>query len=169
MILQYLAFDLTSIYNVLQVGYLSPFLQIMDIKPPRRTTRKAAENAAERNAIPFQPGGAFDSQVDSQQYVEELYKDAGQSMHVHERPERPPKPRTAEAEAEEEYNNHLRAELETTKAELKETKRALRRAKRAAQQWRATAITYSTAFEKAAKEISVATRALDVVQILSDS
>ncbi|KAF7361019.1 hypothetical protein MSAN_01132100 [Mycena sanguinolenta] len=56
--------------------------------PPRkRPKRKAAKAAAAQSAIPFQTGGAFDSQVHSQEFVEVFYQKAGESMHVVQRPD----------------------------------------------------------------------------------
>ncbi|KAF7335634.1 hypothetical protein MVEN_02218300 [Mycena venus] len=156
---------------------------------PPRPKRAAAIRATQLNAIPFESGGAFDSQVASQEFTEALYKEAEQSMHVHARSESPQRRREKRphrsVEAEEEPN-HLRAELETTKAELKKTKaelektkaklrarkQALGRAQRQVEQWRTAAMKVSAAVERAAKEISIATEGpgQDVpIIILSDS
>ncbi|KAJ7828917.1 hypothetical protein B0H14DRAFT_3144112 [Mycena olivaceomarginata] len=48
--------------------------------PPRKK-RAAAIRATKLIPIPFQSGGAFDSQVASQEFVKGLYEDAEQSMH----------------------------------------------------------------------------------------
>ncbi|KAJ7743893.1 hypothetical protein B0H14DRAFT_3897613 [Mycena olivaceomarginata] len=48
---------------------------------PPREKRAAAIRATKLIPIPFQPGGAFDSQVTSQEFVKGLYEDAEQFMH----------------------------------------------------------------------------------------
>ncbi|KAJ7240919.1 hypothetical protein C8J57DRAFT_1477999 [Mycena rebaudengoi] len=123
--------------------------------------------------IPFNPGEALDSQIDSQEYVEALYEAAGVSLHVPERSERPPKrkSRDARVNAEEQEANELedlRAELEETKAELEKTKQALGRAQRNAEQWRKGAQTAADALKRAAKEFEVVDEALDVVEEVED-
>ncbi|KAJ7885932.1 hypothetical protein B0H14DRAFT_3733509 [Mycena olivaceomarginata] len=168
--------------------YLSPFLLTMDNKSedgtlrgnsieaeqtgtPPREKRAAALRATKLIPIPFQPGGAFDSQVTSQEFVKGLYEDAEQSMHVLERSEIPLQrrdKRPLRAVGAEEEHNHLRAELETTKDELRKTKRALRDAQRQVEQWRTAAMKLSTAVERPSEQISIATEGQDVIEI-SDS
>ncbi|KAJ7796825.1 hypothetical protein B0H14DRAFT_2619574 [Mycena olivaceomarginata] len=139
---------------------------------PPREKRAAAIRATKLIPIPFQPGGTFDSQVTSQEFVQGLYEDAEQSMHVLERVVI--NVLSVLFGAEEEHN-HLRAELETTKDklkttedELRKTKRALRDAQRQVQQWRTAAMKLSTAVDRASEQISIAAEGQDVIEI-SDS
>jgi chromosome segregation ATPase len=99
---------------------------------------------------------------------------------VQERLEGRPKPRHEprlpfrDLAAEEEHNHPraelgtTKAELETTKAELKATKaeleatkRTLLRAEREAEKWRTAAMKVSAVVERAAKQISNVTEAVD--------
>ncbi|KAJ7909732.1 hypothetical protein B0H13DRAFT_1877432 [Mycena leptocephala] len=155
--------------------------------PPQRKMRTAGINTNIRIKQQFQSGGALDSQVNSQEFTNTLYEKAGQSPHVQERLEGRPKPRHEprlpfrDLAAEEEHNHPraelgttkaeletTKAELETTKAELKATKaeleatkRTLLRAEREAGKWRTAAMKVSAVVERAAKQISNVTEAVD--------
>ncbi|KAJ7916009.1 hypothetical protein B0H13DRAFT_1871618 [Mycena leptocephala] len=94
---------------------------------PKRKPRAAAKDARAQIALPFQPGGALDTQVDSQQFVEGLYENAGQDIRVRgRRSESPPNHdedmkeeltlRTAETE--EEYDRLRTASPSTPHEEL---------------------------------------------------
>ncbi|KAJ7312710.1 hypothetical protein DFH08DRAFT_943509 [Mycena albidolilacea] len=154
--------------------------------------RPTAINAMYKIATPFEPGGAFDSQTGSQEYVKELYNAAGVSVHVPEHSKQPPKQKSRDVrvneEPEAEELEDLRAELEKTKAELEETKaelekskteleetkRDLHRAQRNAEQWHNAATKAAAAVERVAKQVAVANQvtaageALNVIEVAED-
>ncbi|KAJ7767429.1 hypothetical protein DFH07DRAFT_808501 [Mycena maculata] len=155
---------------------------------PRRK-RSAALTSSLKSAEPFKLLGAFDSQTDSQEFVEEIYKAAGQSMHVKTRTATP-SDLDSETHSEEstrpnsyihehsETNVHdellLRAveaeeALENVRAELKKTQRALAYTKQKCEKWRTAAIEASIAVGKVSKHLSAAQNALNVIEVLSDS
>ncbi|KAJ6526062.1 hypothetical protein B0H19DRAFT_1084670 [Mycena capillaripes] len=144
---------------------------------PRREPRKAANKARGQIAIPFQSGGAFDSQVDSQEFVERLYEKARQPIRVRGRSENPPNPDEDVEEltlrtAAEDESDRLRTasptpsheELSPRAVEAEEECERVYPCKRIAKQWRNAAKKASTALERAAKDISIAADELDVVE-----
>ncbi|KAK6974160.1 hypothetical protein R3P38DRAFT_2812206 [Favolaschia claudopus] len=92
--------------------------QIMAVSPVRKK-RAAALTSSMRTSIPFQPGGAFDSQTDSQEWLEGLYEHPGHSSPSHApEPEYSHDTLILRAEEAEEERDNLRMECHNLRIEL---------------------------------------------------